>query len=195
VDGGEREHAMDEKLLKDVYEFDDEDLNANRSGRLSEKQLERLKQKNQFLKAGGKKAGRYFFGIAAILPLCMVPVGFLTLFISKDWPHTLEAWGASLLWLLIFGGIAIFLGSAGKTKAQVLLRTARGPVEIKKYNEQSSNGKRYIQYQFVVGNYEFVLDDELVGKVKQGESYAVYFIDYQDGTEGIIQSMEKLPDA
>jgi len=44
----------------------------------------------------------------------------------------------------------------------------------------------------VVGNYEFVLDDELVGKVKQGETYAVYFIDYQDGTQGIIQSMEKL---
>lgn len=56
-------------------------------------------------------------------------------------------------------------------------------------------GKAYTQYQFVVGNYEFVLDDELVGKVKTGETYAVYFIDYQNGTEGIIQSMERLADA
>ena len=99
--------------------------------------------------------------------------------------------GASLLWVLIFGGIAIFLRSAANTKSQVLLRSARGPVKIKGYKEVS-DGKRYTQYQFVVGNYEFVLDDELVGKVKQGETYAVYFIDYQDGTQGIIQSMEKL---
>jgi hypothetical protein len=37
--------------------------------------------------------------------------------------------------------------------------------------------------------------DDLVGKVKDGEGYAVYFIDYQNGTEGIIQSMERLADA
>jgi hypothetical protein len=185
---------MNEQVLKNVFDFDDDDLNANRIGRLSEKQLDRLKQRNQFMKVGGKRAGRYFLGIAAILPLCMVPVGFSTLFVSKDLPHTLEAWGASLLWLLIFGGIALFLRSAANAPSQVLLRTVKGPVKIKAYKEKSSEGRAYTQYQFLIGQNEFVLDDELVGKVKQGEAYAVYFIDYQNGTEGIIQSMEKLPE-
>jgi len=84
---------MNDQALRSYYEFDDDDLNANRSGRLTEKQLDRLKQRNQFMKIHGKRAGWYFFGLAAILPLCMVPVGFLSLFVFKDLPHALEGWG------------------------------------------------------------------------------------------------------
>ncbi len=42
-----------------------------------------------------------------------------------------------------------------------------------------------------IGGVTFVLDDELVGRIKEGEDYAIYYLDYQDGSEGIIQTVEK----
>jgi hypothetical protein len=43
-----------------------------------------------------------------------------------------------------------------------------------------------------VGGVTFVLEDELVGKINKDEVYAIYYLDYQDGSEGIIQSMERI---
>jgi hypothetical protein len=39
---------------------------------------------------------------------------------------------------------------------------------------------------------EFVLDDELVGVIKAGEMWAFYYLDFQDGSEGLILSAEQV---
>ena len=43
------------------------------------------------------------------------------------------------------------------------------------------------------GEVVFVLDDELVCLINSGERYMVYYVDYMNGGEGIIQSLEQLP--
>ena len=63
---------------------------------------------------------------------------------------------------------------------------------LRTVNLTTSKGHSYKQYQMQIGGVEFVLDDDLVGHIKEGETYVMYYVDYQDGSEGIIQSVERL---
>ena len=133
---------MDDQAIRDFYEFDDDDLYANRNGQLTEKQVRMAAPRNALGSAGG------------ILSL----VG-----LSKT-----------------------------KPQPRYVLKRAEGPVMLEEIPVTSSHGKGYVEYHMKIAGVEFVLDDELVGVINQGDVCAFYYLDFQDGSEGLILSMESL---
>ena len=98
---------MDDQDIKDYFIFDDADLDANRNGKLSEKQQKKLKQQDKNAKKFNIPAAIFFFAIASILPIIFFPMA-----ISSWQQHDLGGvFGSSigsLVWLLVWGGIGYF---------------------------------------------------------------------------------------
>ena len=189
---------MVDKTIRNFYDFDDADLEANRSRQLSNKQRQMLASRSNTFKFGGLGIAVFFFVIAALFPLVMVPTGLLILLISGDWHAALECWGASLLWLAVFGGIGAFVMTKGNARANAgyVLKSSTGPVQLTAIHVRSSTGSQgYTEHQMSIGGELFVLDDELVGHIRQDDTCTVYFIDFQNGSEGLILSMDLLSKA
>lgn len=185
------------KVLRKFYEFDDDDLYANRQYRLSDKQLKGMEDRATFLKTGGAKLAIFFYGLTALFACIVIPVGLLSVLAFNDWEHGLMAFGAAALWIVIFGGIGLFMQFAGNPKPgqSYAVHSVSGPVSLDQEERQSSSNHgsgHYTVHFMTVGGMTFVLDDELVGKIKEGENYAIYYTNYQSGADGMILSMESL---
>ncbi len=135
---------MDDQVIRDFYEFDDDDLYANRMGRLTEKQL-RMAQARLSTKS--------------------------------------------------LGGLLSLVG-LGKPKppdsSKYALKRVQGPVQISETQVSSAHGHTYPEYSMKIEGVEFVLDDELVGVINQDDNCIFYYLDFLDGSEGLILSMERL---
>jgi hypothetical protein len=181
---------MDVKAFRDYYEFDDDDLYANRMGRLSDKQYQAIARVDQATRHFGRVGGVAAMALSAIVPCVALPASLLTIY-TKDWSTTLIAWAGSLVWLAIFGGAGAWLllssRSAGQPSSAV--SQSEGPAELRQ--EKRTTGGKYPRSYLVqflkVGDLDFELDDDLVGRVAEGENLAVYF------TGGRILSVEPLP--
>ncbi len=185
------------KVLRKFYEFDDDDLYANRQYRLGDKQRKGMEDRAAFLKKGGTKLAIYLYGLTALFACIMIPVGLLSILAANDWEHGLMALGAAALWIVIFGGSGLYMQFSGNTKPgqSNTVRGVSGPVSLRQEEQQSSGHHgtgHYTVHFMTVGGMTFVLDDELVGKIKEGENYAIYYTNYQSGADGMILSMESL---
>ncbi len=93
------------------------------------------------------------------------------------------------------GGILSLVG-LGKPKpvdqSQYMLKSVQGPVQISETQVSSSRGGHYTEYYMQIEGVEFVLDDELVGLINQDDNCIFYYLDFLDGSEGLILSMERL---
>ena len=94
------------------------------------------------------------------------------------------------------GGILSLVG-LGKPKpvdpSQYALKRVQGPVQISEIQASSSRGHHYTEYHMQIEGVEFVLDDELVGLINQDDNCIFYYLDFLDGSEGLILSMERIP--
>ncbi len=93
------------------------------------------------------------------------------------------------------GGL-LSLAGLGKPKpadpSQYALKRVEGPVQISEIRVSSSHGRHYTEYHMQIEGVEFVLDDELVGLINQDDNCIFYYLDFLDGSEGLILSMERL---
>jgi hypothetical protein len=181
------------RALRSFYEFNDDDLDANRQGRLSEKQLKVIKAVSNNRRMLAYAIGGFAL-LIGLLILGVVVIALLLCLVAQTWNS-----GATTGIISGVAGIIVLFGVAAyfmrlllrKANAKCVLRTAQGAVHLTAVNV-SSGHRSYKEHQMQIGNALFVLEDELVGRIKEGEDYAVYYLDYQDGSEGIIQSLEKV---
>jgi len=189
------------KTLKKFYEFDDDDLYANRNGKLSPKQAQMIQNRGQVI----KKVGYALGGIFGAIALC---VGSLFLFVLLL-AVLLHNWSVSTAVIPLISTALGFMATAAiagyilwltRTKGQSrgVLRNISGAIQIRvvvltSTSSRSHRSRKYNQYQMSIGeSNELVLDDELVGIVKEGDAYSINFMDFQNGSEGLILSMECL---
>ena len=185
------------KVLRKFFEFEDDDLYANRQYRLSDRQRKGMDDRAAFVKTGGAKLALFFYGLTALFACIFIPVGLLTVLAVNDWGHGLMAFGAGALGIVIFGGIGLFMQFGGNPKPgqSYAVRSVSGPVSLGQEEQQSSadlGGGHYTVHFMTLGGMTFVLDDELVGKIREGENYAIYYTNYENGADGMILSMESL---
>jgi hypothetical protein len=190
------------KSLKRCYEFTDEDLKANRNGVLSESQLKSLEELKEF------KLERAKVHSANLMTVAVVLLGAFFCLILPSLLLGLLIFGASVLSTfgepsVLFGMIAMLVVGTGfiyasrrlrdyltkRATRKYVFRQVEGPVQLEEL-EMSGRYKNYKQYQMKIGDAVFVLEDELVPHIKKGDNCVVYFLDYQDGSEGAIMSME-----
>ena len=182
---------MDVNAFREYYEFDDDDLYANQQGRLSDKQYKTLTSQDKQMKQFARSAVVPAFVAAAFIPCLVLPISLLTI-LTKDWKTTLIAWAGALAWLVIFGGVALSLLRSARApdRTNAAVTRAAGQVELQQVKRTATSGHHTRTYTVTFakfGDSDLELDDELVGKIKNGDNIAVYF------AAGRIVSIEQLP--
>lgn len=169
------------------FDFDESDLNTNRNGSLSPKQIARLLQSD--------KSARKKFLIMGLVSAVLVVLPTLILwFIDK-----LKSVGwYSLVWVIPFGLLAFFLIRAGLKSTRYTVKMVEGPVKIKEggsYNDPDGD----VYYELRVGKKRFGIGPELADLMKkdEGSVYSVYYYWGSDTVEtdlmdSYIMSLEKV---
>ena len=171
---------MDDKALQEYFFFDEADLNDNRSGRLSEKQLKKLKDDDKGASRFVIIAMLVLFGIAAIFPIIYKAITF-----------------AVIIWVVIWGGLGLYclyciLFPAAISPSKIVLKKAEGPV---KFVAMDSSNNSEIEYDLRIGKVKLeVVSNDCTEIMKKGDVYAVYYYDTKDGTGNHVTSLEWLAD-
>jgi hypothetical protein len=183
---------MDDQQLKDIFKFDESDLQANRSGNLSDK------QKNVIVKRrkDWKKTGINYSSVVIVIGLGIIVIDGIIAFLHGSFPH-FDA-GAVITGgvFVVLGALWLYLtltGESGSTDlSKDMVKTAQGPVNIIKAERTRSSGsssgslEHYFAYELHIGNKEFDVDASLANVMMQKDEYAVYY----DDRNGKILSAE-----
>ncbi len=158
---------MSDEQLKKYFEFDEGDLNANRNGYLTPNQQMRL----------AKQAHRGCYVFIGILLLGVAVAPILILFFSGTFAIFPKAGYSWLSWPVIWGAIAIYMIRRAFSKRNLAVQKAEGPINIvKTESDDSSTDTTSEDYEMHVGGEEFEVDSDLVDFMRQGDVYAIYYI-------------------
>lgn len=178
---------MDEQLMA-AFSFDREDLAANQAGRLSEKQEQRLKKDETFATV-----------ITAALAVLSGAGGVLILL---PFVRTGQVSGDRAL-VLILGIVlllvAVWAARGATTRLNFEVRKVQGKAQLMKSIQRSGSVSdleidrtNIVAYELVVGGRTFGVSPHLFDSVlKEGETYAVYFIE----SPKTLLSLEHIPSA
>ena len=122
---------MNDQPLRNFYNFDESDLNANRSQRITEKQTRKLAADQKTSRIAGIGCSLVLFAIALLFGLVLVIIAVFA-FLNGKILEGLAALFGALVWVLVWGGVGIFIirkiFSSNWTKAP--LKSVTGPVNI-----------------------------------------------------------------
>ena len=187
------DNEIEEKKLRRHFKFTNDDLEENRRGILSKKQIKRI--------AYYERGGKIIFSIIGVL-LLIFPIGFSKMIISGIittyqnevlFESAVWAWGLFIAILVIFGLFLLAIGVAGvfliisqllKVKPYKLV-SIRGHARLEK-----GHGNRFshVYYDLHINNQQFDGNGTLNKVIVQGAEYIVYYL--ENNTE--IMSIEKV---
>jgi hypothetical protein len=184
---------MNEQVLREYMKFNEADLNANRNGRLSEKQQKTLAGSNVKIRIVGFGIGCLLFGVASLLPL----IAIIVLIFTRQANHSstgLEIFLFSIPWALLWaaaGGFAIrftWVNSRPKTA----LKNVTGPIHltVKERWTGRRNQFRHMVHELHIEQAVFEIKPEMAGILTEGDRFTIYFVENNDGSEKQILSME-----
>ena len=189
---------MDDKIsrkLKDFYDFDDADLQANRGGKMSEKQTQMIANRNRVFRLVGIIGGGFFILIAVLAAVIWL-VAFVLWSLKGNWSGFQAGSLGAAIGVLGAGiaGTLILRYGLSKGNPKFVFKKTQGAVAVEKIHVKSSGSSSggFTEHQMKVDGVEFVLDDELVGVIKNGEMWAFYYLEFKDGSEGLILSAEEI---
>ena len=167
---------MDDQALKDYFQFDDYDLAANRNGRLSEKQKQKLAREYGEVTNFGLKLGIPSLVLAVLLLFVSV------VFFKRLGPNVY----ATILFMLISIGLAYYglrnsfnARKAGVSEEITRVQRVSGPIH---FNESGQAGIAYLD----INGEQWVIDAGVAGTIHPGDIFAVYF----GGENGDLLSLE-----
>lgn len=187
--------VTEEKKLRRHFKFTNDDLEENRRGVLSKKQIKRI--------AYYERGGKIVFSIIGAL-LLIFPIGFSKMVISGIittyqneflFESAVWAWGLFIIILVIFGLFLLAIGIAGvflivsqllKIKPYKLV-SIRGHARLEKGH---GNRFRHVYYDLHINDQQFDGDSTLNKVVVQGAEYIVYYLE----NNAEIMSIEKVQD-
>jgi len=182
---------MDDQALRDYFKFDQVDLNANRIGKLSEKQLKTLVKNEKNYKKDGVRYGLIVLVIASIFPFVFIPQA-VAAWQKQNMGGVIGALIPVFIWVLIWGGLGFGLIYDGlRDRSKIVLKKVQGPINLVAVESSGSHGHTYINHELHIGEEEFEVDEDLAGIIMQGDVLAIYFIDESQK----ILSVERLGSA
>ena len=183
---------MDDQALKDYFKYDEADLNANRSGRLSANQQQQRAAHQKNARNSAVRGGVILLAFAAVFPFLIFPQA-ASAWQKMDIGAVIGFGLAALVWVLVWAGLGISnLSTRLRLPPGAALKKAQGPVNLAAVNKGPAR-----DFLLHVGKTEFIVDEGLAPLIIQGDSYAVYFIEsgsgMQTGADGKkILSMERI---
>lgn len=155
---------MRDQTLMDYFNFDESDLQANRSGSLSQKQIARLVQSD--------KPARRVFLIIGLVSAILVVLPTLILWLmgrlnSVGW--------YSLLWMIPSSLLGFVFVRAGLKSVSYTLQKVEGEIEI--IRGGSCHDPAGIYYELHIGDKRFGIGEKLASCMKKenGEIYMVFY--------------------
>ncbi len=182
---------MQDQKLMDYFQFDEADLQANRSGVFSEKQKKELSSDESSTVQRRRRAGAIFLGLGIFLWLILIGLlifkgtGYLvqnTVLLICPGPGGL---------VLLLASIFIFrFSSSGKQNYQ--LKKVEGPVNIiQAEREIAGNASRHhFVHELHMGGVTFDVLPDLPNIMMQGDVYAAYYTEPNDAFSGRVWSAE-----
>lgn len=164
---------MDDQSLRDYFEFNDDDLAANRSGEFSARQKQKIAAQYKPITSQGLRLGVPTAALAFIL--LIVTIVFFKRLGSDALPI--------IIFMLICAGLGYFgLRSAYYTRkldpARFIVQKVAGPVRI----EHGHNADCFIY----IGDEQFDIDEAAASAMKEGDIYTFYF----DSRANAVLSLE-----
>lgn len=189
----------DPRLMK-LLNFDEAELQANRNGRISEKQKARLAQAEKSQKGCALAGGVLLFVVA--LAGVGIALAFVPAIINEDRAAAITVGAAfGCFWPLLWGGIGLRSARHAFAKMEVKVKKAEGPINVVKvirqeYNTSTKTHSEYSVHELHVGRRIFEVDADLADVMMQGDVYAVHYADINiEDSEDPILSAELLPQA
>jgi hypothetical protein len=168
-----QEESMSNPQLMDYFKFDQTDLEANRNGRFTEKQRQRLVQED--------KSNRTWSRVGGLGLLLIAAIGFFgavfAVIMDDDWGFRIGfGLGFGCIWPLIWGGLGYALISSSFAKHQFVLARVQGRVNIIRTESHGSDHTTHINYELHIGGQEFNVQSSLADVLMQGDEYILYYI-------------------
>ena len=182
---------MQDQKLQDYFQFDEGDLQANRSGVFSEKQKKELSSDQSNTVQRRRRAGAIFFGLGIFLWLILI--GFL---IFKGTGYLVQ--NAVLLICPGPGGLVMLLASififrsTGSVQQNYQLKQVEGPINIiQAEREIAGNASRHhFVHELHMGGVTFDVLPDLPNIMMQGDVYILYYTEPNDTFSGRVWSAE-----
>lgn len=175
---------MDNQKIREFFNFNEADINENRSGRISQAQMEHQKAKSAIMQKNGRKLSVIPFIIAA----AGVALSVLGATSAKGYDKEFfSAIRFGLVWGLLWGGMGVYLLKPSKILTERKLKSQSGRVRL----TTSGNVQDGIEYQLHVSDHAFEVDENLSGYIVNGELVTVYYLDEIEE----ILSMEEMNDS
>jgi hypothetical protein len=171
---------MDEQKLREYFDFDEDDLIANRRGHLSEKQLKRLdvKRKHRPGIEWGIGLLLFIFAAAGIYGAVMALFQDASLF-----GRIVFVLIFGVIWPYLFGKLGLQMIDSTRPKRNAHVKTERGHLQFR--NRSARDIIPY--YELQVGDRTIEVADDLSDFVEEGDRYVMYYL---AKTKGIL-SMER----
>ena len=175
--------------LMKYFQFDADDLHANKGGRFTDKQRVRLVALDK-----SRRKARLVIGIILAVVAAIGPIIYIVGAMNTSDPAFRIAFGIGfgLIWPLIWGLIAFGLirGAAGKTTFKVANVRGRANIVARESRSTDSQGHSHtsIYHELHIGGVTFGVSRDIADVIFQGDEYAVYYV---EATQDII-SLEEL---
>ena len=175
---------MSQEELMQIFKFDQQDLAANQQGHLSAQQQARWTAAGQWSKTVLQKT---FAVLAAFIVLV-----FGTIYTFSSQQLLWGSLGSVTLALLVGGGVWLIVQRQNQAEPEEMPAVGRreGPIRLQDELDEHDQGVSR-RYKVEIEDITFQLfTEEQFESLKNGEPYAVYFMDDENK---YIVSIEKLP--
>lgn len=169
---------MTEQQLMGYFKFDQEDLDANRNGRFTEKQRLRLVKEDKSSRGWGM-AGGLGLMLIALVGLGGAIFGWIN---DSDWGFRIGfGLGFGVVWPLVWGGLGLMFISGSLGKHQLKLASVRGRANIVRRESYSSEShSTSVYHELHIGGHEFDVEEDAADVIMQGQEYILYYVDSTD---------------
>jgi len=178
---------MSDPELESRFDFNESDLHANRNGRLSQRQAERILTDAKKARPTSIGCGTGLLLIASIFPIVFIP---MMVELRDQIIGLLGVGFGVLVWVVVWGGIGFNMIRNAFKPPSLELAGVSGPVNLVGVERRTSgdNPTTYTAYELRVGDQSFDVDAGLGNQIMQGDEYAIYYIKDSDK----IMSLERL---
>ena len=161
---------MRDQVLEDYFKFDESDLAANRTGKFSEKQKQKLEEELNKSISNGMRIAIISIVLAVIFLALSVLLAVLSISITPLWGWII---GTGIL-MLICGAIGILALRRASIRKKISknlsedITKVEGPISI----EHARSSEDCFLY---IGKEEFDITEKITTHMKDGDTYAIYY--------------------
>ena len=177
---------MEDQKLKNYFQFDATDLQANQNGQFTEKQKARMIKDS---KSGGisENLGAYIFLFIGLIGFVVAIAAGIA---NPDWAFRI-GFGLSFgcIWPLAWGGIGVrYLINGSSSKHQFRLAKVQGVANINSRQTYDLNNRPdIVVHTLNIGGRNFEADAGLAQAITQGAQYIMYYY-VRDNFDGLVST-------